>query len=255
MSSLEARTALVTGASRGIGRAIAIELAARGVHVGLVARSADALAEVANLIEHRGGTVAVAVAELAEPQQANEAVGNLEKILGGTDILINNAGVHWPMGSMGTIDIDEWERAVAINLLAPVRLSVAVLPGMLARGWGRIINVSSGSTTRGRPDLSNAYFTTKSALEAHSRNLALELEGTGVTVNILRPGVIDTELQAYVRQQDPEVIGADLHRRFVERFENGELHPPEEPARVTADLLETDANGEAVVGTPTRVDG
>jgi NAD(P)-dependent dehydrogenase (short-subunit alcohol dehydrogenase family) len=111
------------------------------------------------------------------------------------------------------------------------RLTFAVLPAMLERGWGRIANVSSGiAANPGGMLRANAYATSKAALEAHSLNLAAELAGSGVTVNVFRPGGVDTAMQAWIRDQDPVLVGAALHQRFVDNFERGALLRPEQSA-------------------------
>jgi 3-oxoacyl-[acyl-carrier protein] reductase len=102
---------------------------------------------------------------------------------------------------------------------------------MLERRWGRIVNVSSGVAANPAAMIrANAYVTSKAAVEAHSLNLAAELAGSGVTVNVFRPGVVDTAMQAYIREQDVAVVGAGLHRRFVDYFEQGTLLSPEQSA-------------------------
>jgi NAD(P)-dependent dehydrogenase (short-subunit alcohol dehydrogenase family) len=130
------------------------------------------------------------------------------------------------------------------GLVAPVALSAAVLPGMLDAGWGRVVNVSSGiaaypaGMVRG-----NAYATTKAALEAHTVNLAAELRGTGVTVNACRPGGVDTAMQAWIRRQAPERIGAALHERFSKNYADGTLITPEHTATALLAHLAGDDNG------------
>ena len=114
--------------------------------------------------------------------------------------------------------------AFDLNVIAPAALAAAAVPGMLAAGWGRIVNVSSGiAASPGSMIGGNAYAATKAALEAHTRNLAAELAGTGVTVNVYRPGGVDTAMQAWIRSQDPARIGAALHERFQRSYATGRL--------------------------------
>jgi 3-oxoacyl-[acyl-carrier protein] reductase len=116
---------------------------------------------------------------------------------------------------------------------------------MLERGWGRIVNISSGIAERpGGMVGANAYATSKAALEAHTLNLAAELDGTGVTVNAYRPGGVDTAMQAWIRSQPSEVVGQDLHDRFVETKESGALLTPEQSAASLLPRIAGTATGE-----------
>ncbi|HUN37260.1 MAG TPA: SDR family oxidoreductase [Trebonia sp.] len=233
-TDLAGKTALVTGAGRGIGRAIATGLAEMGASVVLLARSGEQLAETRDLLLARGATsgrIRIISADLGDEDQRGKAAAALER--GPVDILVNNAATVEPLGSTAAIPVTGLRMAFEVNVIAPAALAAAVLPGMLAAGWGRIVNVSSAvvarpqSMTRG-----NAYAATKAALEAHTVNLAAELDGTGVTVNAYRPGGVDTAMQAWIRQQDPERIGASLHERFSQSYASGALITPEHSAAV-----------------------
>lgn len=128
--------------------------------------------------------------------------------------------------------------------MAPAALTAAVLPGMLDSGWGRIVSISSVAV--GRPESmvgGNAYVLTKATLEAHTVNLAAELRGTGVTANVYRPGRVDTDMQAWIRQQDPGRIGTALHERFNQSFAAGSLISPGQSAAVLIRLLRRDDTG------------
>ena len=243
--AFDGELALVTGAGRGIGRAIALELAAAGARVALLARSADQLDEAARTVHDRGGLARVYPADAADPAQAADAVTRIAADLGQVSILISNAAVVWPVGPTVHVTLAEWSAAFAVNLGAVFQLSVAVLPSMLEHGWGRIVNISSGvaadpaAMVRG-----NAYVTTKAALEAHTVNLAAELAGSGVTANVYRPGSVDTAMQAWIRAQPPEKIGAALHERFTRTYEEGSLITPEQSARSLMQHLASDATGQ-----------
>ena len=240
------KTALITGAGRGIGRAIALGLADAGAGLILLARSAEQLDETRAMLLHRGAEAArirVVPADLGDEEQrgraARTAIG-----AGRVDILVNNAATVEPLGVTAAIPAAEWRRAFELNVIAPAVLTAAVLPGMLDAGWGRVVNISSGIAARpGSMVRGNAYAATKAALEAHTVNLAAELRGTGVTVNVYRPGGVDTAMQAWIREQDPERIGTALHSRFNQNFTEGALITPERSAAALIAHLGGDDSG------------
>ncbi len=228
---LTGRAAVVTGAGRGVGRAVAravaLGLAQAGVRVGLVARSVAQLEQTARLISDVGCTAVVWPADLGDPGQLAALPGRAVAVLGSIDILINNAAVVTPLGSSDLADPATWAAAIQINVVAPAILSFAVLPGMRERGWGRIVNVSSSIAAHpGAMVGMNAYATSKAALEAHTLNLAAELIDTGVTVNAFRPGSVDTAMQGWIREQDPDQIGVALHARFTTSYQHPNPHLP-----------------------------
>ena len=240
------RTALITGAGRGIGRAVALGLAGAGAGVVLLARTAAQLDETSALLRGQGvpaGRITVVRADLADEEDRGRAVAAV-LAAGRVDILVNNAATVEPLGPTIGIAAADLRRALEVNLVAPTGLTAAVLPGMVDAGWGRIVNVSSGlaaypaGMVRG-----NVYATTKAALEAHTVNLAEELAGTGVTVNVYRPGMVDTAMQAWIRGQDPGRIGAGLHERFNRSFAQGMLIAPAESAAALLARLAGDDTG------------
>ena len=242
--ALLGRTASVTGAGRGIGRSIALGLAADGARVALLARSVDQLAEVAAAVSAAGGTALVVPADVGDPQGVNQAAALVLAEFGAVDILINDAAVVAPLGPTVSVDADAWALAFAVNVAGPLRLTQAVLPGMIERGWGRIANVSSGIAARPAATIGmNAYAASKSALEAHTLNLAAELAGTGVTANVYRPGSVDTAMQGWIRSQPAEEIGAALHERFTESYQRGALLTPEQSAQSLLERLAGDETG------------
>ena len=242
---LAGRVAAVTGAGRGIGRAIAIGLAAAGARIALIARTTSELDAVAAEIEAGGGTALAITADVGRAGEPERAASQAEGQLGAVDILVNNAAVVWPLGPTSLIVPGDWVEALAINVTGPVMLTRALLPGMLERGWGRIVNVSSGIAEHpGAMIRGNAYAATKAALEAHTITLAAELDGSGVTVNVFRPGTVDTAMQAWIRGQSPTTIGAALHARFVQAHELGTLITPEQSAQTLLKYLPANKTGE-----------
>jgi NAD(P)-dependent dehydrogenase (short-subunit alcohol dehydrogenase family) len=250
MSSLVAdfagKTALITGAGRGIGRAVALGLAEAGARLVLVARSASQLEQTQEILLGQGaagGQVRIVPADLSDEEQRGRAAG-IALAAGRVDILVNNAATVEPVGPTASVPAAELRYAFELNVIAPAALTAAVLPGMLDAGWGRVVNVSSGIVAR--PDSMvrfNAYAATKAALEAHTVNLAAELRGTGVTVNVFRPGGVDTAMQAWIRQQDPGRIGTAAYERFNQNFADGTLITPEQSAAALIAHLSGDDTG------------
>jgi NAD(P)-dependent dehydrogenase (short-subunit alcohol dehydrogenase family) len=246
-TDLASKTALITGAGRGIGRAIALGLGDAGARVILLARTTAQLDETRALLLGQGvpeQRIRVVRADLADGAQRDRAVAAV-LTAGGVDILINNAATVEPLGPTADVAAADLRLAYEINVIAPAALTTAVLPAMLDARWGRVVNVSSGIVAYPAGMIrANAYVATKAALEAHTVNLAAELRDTGVTVNAYRPGVVDTAMQAWIREQDPERIGAGLHERFNRNFAEGTLITPEHSASVLLALLAGEETGE-----------
>jgi NAD(P)-dependent dehydrogenase (short-subunit alcohol dehydrogenase family) len=234
MGALDGRTALVTGGGRGLGAAVAEELAARGAHGGVLARSA---AEVRSVAARVGGTALVA--DVSDTDRLRSVLQSF----GEADVVVANAGVIWPLGAFAGCDVDEWERSLTINVLGAVRVVHALLPGMLRRGWGRVVTISSGAARPPGMPSANAYSVGKAALDMFTLSLAREVEGTGVCVNAVRPGVVDTEMQTFMRAQPREQVGNDFYERFHGLHERGELVTADEAARFVVDVVGSDATG------------
>ena len=162
------RVALVTGAGRGIGRALSLGLVGTEVSVAILARSEDELNEVARAANALGAAaLGVRTADMGDQDQVADAAGRVQRELGTVDVLIDNAAVVWPLGPTSLIDPVDWAAAIAINVIGPVTLTRALLPEMLERGWGRIVNVSSGIAAHPAAMIGgNAYAATKAALGA-----------------------------------------------------------------------------------------
>lgn len=193
MTKLGGEVAVVTGAGRGIGRAAAVALARCGAGVGLVARTAAELEETAALCREAGAPgVRVAVADVSRAAEIGAALAEIERELGPVSILVNNAGIVEPAPVVDTSE-ESWDRVLAVNLKGPFLAARAVLPGMLARGRGRIINVASISATLGTPRLAS-YCASKWGLVGFTKALAEEVRDRGVLVAAVLPGSTDTKM-------------------------------------------------------------
>jgi len=234
---------LVTGGGRGLGQAICRTLSAAGASVAVAARSRAEVDAVAAGLP----TPALAVPlDVADAAAVPTAVERVERELGPVDILVANAGVVWPLGRLTQTDPKEWERDVDINLFGVVRCVRAVLPGMVARGWGRIVSLSSGAARGAGMPSASAYSASKAALDSLTANLAAELAGTGVLVTGVRPGVVDTGMQEYMRSLPREQVGDAFADRFGGLHARGELVNPSEPARLVLALALSDQTGVTV---------
>jgi short-subunit dehydrogenase len=224
VSATKGRTVVVTGASSGIGAAVARELAGRGDTVALVARRVERLDEV--LADCRASSPASErwAADLADPTAAAELALAIWDHYGGLDVLINNAAV--PMRRPVTrLTMHEVERTMRINYLSPVAMSLALLPRLLERRSGTIVNVSS---LGGRLGITAeaAYSGSKFALAGWSESMAIDLDGTGVAVKLILPGAIDTEIWDQPDNDDP--------------LYDGPKEPPEAIAGALVDAIDSD---------------
>jgi NAD(P)-dependent dehydrogenase (short-subunit alcohol dehydrogenase family) len=197
-ADFEGRVVLVTGGSRGIGRAVAREFAARGATVAVQFRADRAAAEVTVAsLGGAGGHLALQ-ADLADPEQARALVGRVVDGLGRVDVLVNNAGIYeeHPVLETGYEDwLEIWRRTIAVNLLGPANLIHAVAPHMVAAGGGRIVNVSSRGAFRGEAD-HPAYGASKAGLNSLGQSMARGLGGHGIYVTTVAPGFVETDMAA-----------------------------------------------------------
>src|SRR2546421_8282473 len=194
---LSGRVAIVTGGGRGIGRLVAEALAAAGAAEAITARSEDQLAEAVASISGAGGTAIALPGDVSDPESVTAAVQQVEGLLGPIDLLINNAGVSGPVGPVWEVDPGEWWRTFGVNLQGVFLFAHAVLPGMVARRAGRIINVASNAGAFRWP-LVSAYAVSKSAVIKFTENLARETKDHGVKVFAVHPGLLPIGITATV---------------------------------------------------------
>jgi NAD(P)-dependent dehydrogenase (short-subunit alcohol dehydrogenase family) len=224
--SLEGKVAVVTGASRGLGREVADGLEAAGADVARVARTAEYHCDVTN------------------PGEVEQLKKRIEAELGAPQILVNAAGVFGPVEPIRQSEPERWIETLLVDAVGPYLTCRAFMGGMVENGWGRIVNVTSAASLHPPGTLGSAYATAKVALNQLTRHLAAELEGTGVTANVMHPGDVKTEMWADIRDQalrlGPE---GDALRQWVEWVEETGGDPPEKAVALVQRILESDVNG------------
>jgi NAD(P)-dependent dehydrogenase (short-subunit alcohol dehydrogenase family) len=236
-----AQVALVTGAGRGLGRAFAEALAQQGVRVALTARTEAEIQAAAQAIAQSGGQAIALAGDVTDRQAVEDTVVRAEAELGPIDLLVNNAGSLRALGVVAEVDADDWWREVEINLRGPLLYAKAVLPGMIARRRGRIINVASAAGL-GAVATGSAYSVSKAALIRLSETIAVETEKYGIATFAIHPGTVRTPMNAYVH--DAEEVGRsapDVQQWFRQLYAEGNDTPIERPV----ELVLTLASGRA----------
>ena len=248
---LNGKSALITGGGRGIGRAIALEFARNGARVAVAARTAEQVEQVAAEI---GGDAVALICDVSDPEEVARMFSDMRERFGNPDILVNNAGIAESATLVNTTD-ELWHRHLAINLSGTFYCTRAAVPAMLKKRWGRIINVASIAGKAGAPYIA-AYSASKHGVLGLTRSAALELATTGVTVNAICPGYVDTEMVTRGIDQ----ITAKTGRTAEEALDSlkkmspqNRLVTPEEVAAIAL-LLASDA-GRGINGQGINVDG
>ncbi len=228
---MQNKTALVTGASRGIGRACALALAKAGARVALAARQAEKLEEVAAEIRAGGGEAFVAELDMREAESIRKAIARTAKEFGRIDILVNNAGVTKD-GLAVRMKPDDWELVLATNLTGAFIAAQQVLMGMMRERWGRIINITSVVGQAGNAGQAN-YVASKAGLIGLTKSLAQEVASRNITVNAVAPGFIDTDMT--------QALAVELKDRITAGIPLGRLGTAEEVAAAVRFLASDEA--------------
>jgi NAD(P)-dependent dehydrogenase (short-subunit alcohol dehydrogenase family) len=254
MKQLDNRVALVTGAGRGIGRAIAIAYAAEGARVALTARTTKELDEVVSKISAAGGTAHAISADLSDRAVPKRVVEEVEKKLGPIEILVNNAGIGSSADPRPVVEFDDkfWDLSLAVNLTAPYLLCKAVLPGMISRKWGRIITIASINSKIGSLH-GAAYAASKHGVLGLTRTLAMEVAAQGISVNAICPGPVRTIMNEKRVEYDAKRRGIPFKELEAGMTAIGRRLEPEEMAPMAV-YLASDA-AKSVIGQAFNIDG
>jgi NAD(P)-dependent dehydrogenase (short-subunit alcohol dehydrogenase family) len=250
--ALSGRVALITGGGRGIGRVIALALAREGAALALTGRARERLEAVAEEVHAAEGARPLILAmDVADSGSIESALASLQAALPRIDILVNNAGIA-VSAPLAKSDLDHWQRHLAINATAPFLLSRALVPGMVERRWGRVVNIASIAGLGGAPYIS-AYAASKHALVGLTRALAAETAGSGVTVNAICPGYVATDMVWNGARRITEKTGKSFDEAVAAMAgfnASGKLIEPEAVAAEVLDLCRDTAagrTGETVV--------
>jgi NAD(P)-dependent dehydrogenase (short-subunit alcohol dehydrogenase family) len=204
---LAGKTAVVTGAGRGLGQRVALGLAAAGAKVAIIARTESQVVDSVRLVRDAGGQALGIAADVANAATVERLHKRIATELGPTTILVNAAGVFGPIQLVHESDPARWIETLMVNTVGPYLTCRAFLPDMLAAGWGRIINFSSAAALHSPGPLNSAYGTSKVALNHFIRHLAAELAGKNITANVIHPGEVKTAMWAAIRDES-QPLGA-----------------------------------------------
>jgi len=241
--SLKGRTAFITGGSRGLGEAIAQGFLEAGANVAICARSAKELDQTEQRLSEKfsGQRVKAFTLDVTDLSAVTECLAAVLKGFGDLHVLVNNAGVYGPMGSLWLTSAEEWDAALRINIqgsLYPIR---AVIPYFLKKGYGKIIQISGGGATSPLPRIT-AYAASKAAIVRLAESVAQDLKGTGIDVNSIAPGALNTKMMEDLLKAGPELVGKEFFSKMKNASEQGGT-PLEVGARLAVFLASKESDG------------
>ena len=241
---LDGRQALITGANQGLGLEIARFFVREGASVFICARDGGALEEAASELRELAGDgerVRAQTADVSDRSSVDDLVAGAIAAFPDLSILVSNAGVYGPKGSIWDVDWDEWARAIEINLLGSVLVTRAIAPHLRRRGGGKVIQLSGGGATSPLPGLS-AYAASKAGIVRFVETVALELRDDRVDVNAIAPGALNTRMLDEVIEAGPDRVGAAFHERALEQAQKGGT-PLAKGAELAVWLASSDSDG------------
>jgi NAD(P)-dependent dehydrogenase (short-subunit alcohol dehydrogenase family) len=234
------KVAIITGGGRGLGRSIGVLFAKEGAKVVLAARTPEQIDHVAQELKVLRKTAIAIPTDVTDEGQVNNLVQKTIETYGTIDILVNNAGARGPISPIHKISLEEWEQTLKANLTSAFLCSKAVIPLMMEKKAGKIINVATTLTPR--PNLT-PYMVAKAAMTHFTKQLSRELKEFNIQANAIHPGVMDTRMQKEIREAGVKAIGTDMFERLKEE---GLLHSPDEPAKLV--LFLASKTGDGITG-------
>lgn len=244
MKALFGKTAIITGANQGLGLAISSEFVNAGANVIMCARDAEKLKQARQSLlplAAANQTIVALPADVSSLESVSSLVQNALDKFSQIHILINNAGIYGPMGFLEDVNWDEWVQAIEINLLGSVLMCRALLPHFKKNHYGKIIQLSGGGATNPLPRIS-AYAASKAAIIRFAESLAEEVRGTGIDVNAIAPGALNTRLLDQVLSAGKEKVGNDFYERSLKQKDEGGASL-EKAARLVVFLASAESDG------------
>lgn len=238
---LEGKTAIVTGAGRGLGRAIALAMSREGANVALMSRTLSELEEVAAKIREEGGECLVHQGDVSRHEDVSAMVDRARKRFRSIHVVVNNAAIIGPVRFLEDAGVEEWKRTIDINLNGAYYCTRAVIPFLIREGRGKIVNLASGLGEIPFPRFC-AYGVSKAGVIQLTRSLSDELRPFNIQVNAIDPGVMDTSMHEKIRAMGPTLLSESLHRRFTDYKKEGVLKNPSEVAPLAVFLASDESN-------------